>query len=111
MCLVRHETGHEHCTCPDFQQRQGKGEQPGKHILAAQIAAGTAQLPEHEINERNENRETIARLKGRHSLALLNADDEEVERLRKGAGHARARSQLEDIGYRAGELDPSRLHV
>ncbi len=24
MYLVRHEAGHEHCTCPDFQHRQGK---------------------------------------------------------------------------------------
>jgi hypothetical protein len=81
MYLVRYQGGHEHCTCPDFQQRQGKCEQPGKHILAAQVAAGTAQSPDYEINEINENRETIARLKGRHSLALLNGEFDEVDRL------------------------------
>jgi hypothetical protein len=40
MYLVRHETGREHCTCPDFQHRQGKHGQPCKHLLAAQLAEG-----------------------------------------------------------------------
>lgn len=39
MYLVRYAAGHEHCTCPDYQHRQGKVEQPCKHILAAQLAA------------------------------------------------------------------------
>jgi hypothetical protein len=67
MYLVRHAADHEHCTCPDFQHRQGK------HILAAQIAAGSApQAPDAE---------TVKRLKAKHSLALLNGDEEEVDRI------------------------------
>lgn len=46
MYLVRHEAGHEHCTCQDFQQRQQVVGLPCKHILAAQIAAeGPAPTP------------------------------------------------------------------
>lgn len=37
MYLVRFETGKEHCTCPDFQHRQGKAGQPCKHLLSAAI--------------------------------------------------------------------------
>ncbi len=64
MYLVRHEASHEHCTCSDFHHRQGKAQQPGKHLLAAQLAAGSTQSPEHEINEINDKRETIARVRG-----------------------------------------------
>jgi hypothetical protein len=39
MYLVRFEAGREHCTCPDFQHRQGKAGQPCKHILAAELGA------------------------------------------------------------------------
>ncbi len=39
MYLVRFEAGCEHCTCPDFQHRQGKARQPCKHILAADLGA------------------------------------------------------------------------
>ncbi len=38
--LVRFETGHEHCTCPDFRQRQKAAHLPCKHILAAELALG-----------------------------------------------------------------------
>src|SRR5688572_5990038 len=40
MYLVRFESGHEHCTCPDFKQRQQQAGLPCKHILAAQLADG-----------------------------------------------------------------------
>jgi hypothetical protein len=40
--LVRHTVGHEHCTCPDFQHRQGTCGQPCKHILAAELVARTS---------------------------------------------------------------------
>ena len=39
MYLVRFEAGREHCTCPDFQHRQGKTRQPCKHITAADLGA------------------------------------------------------------------------
>ena len=39
MYLVRFEAGREHCTCPDFEHRQGTAGQPCKHIMAAQLAA------------------------------------------------------------------------
>lgn len=39
MYLVRHEAGHEHCTCPDFQQRQQVQGLPCKHVMASQLAA------------------------------------------------------------------------
>ncbi len=42
MYLVRHEVSKEHCTCPDFQHRQGNHGQPCKHILAAELAAENA---------------------------------------------------------------------
>lgn len=41
MYLVRFEVGKEHCTCPDFQQRQGKAGQPCKHIMAASLGASS----------------------------------------------------------------------
>lgn len=40
MYLVRHETGHEHCSCPDYTQRQRTAGLPCKHILAAQLGLG-----------------------------------------------------------------------
>ncbi len=42
MYLVRFETGKEHCTCPDFQHRQGKAGQPCKHLMAAELGAASA---------------------------------------------------------------------
>lgn len=45
MYLARVEEGHEHCTCPDFSQRQGAAGLPCKHILAAQLIAGRAAAP------------------------------------------------------------------
>jgi uncharacterized Zn finger protein len=44
--LVRHAVGHEHCTCPDFQHRQGNHGQPCKHILAAELAAAHGGPPD-----------------------------------------------------------------
>ena len=41
MYLVRHEVGHEHCTCADYQQRQKAAQMPCKHILAAQLSNHT----------------------------------------------------------------------
>jgi SWIM zinc finger len=41
MYLAQQTIGHEHCSCPDFQHRQGKQGHPCKYILAAEIAAGT----------------------------------------------------------------------
>jgi predicted nucleic acid-binding Zn finger protein len=41
MYLVRFEQSHEHCTCPDFQQRQKAAGLPCKHLLAAQLALGS----------------------------------------------------------------------
>jgi hypothetical protein len=40
MYLVRFEAGHEHCTCPDFKQRQQVAGLPCKHIMAAELADG-----------------------------------------------------------------------
>ncbi|RIK36687.1 MAG: hypothetical protein DCC58_18970 [Chloroflexi bacterium] len=46
MYLVRFEQSHEHCTCPDYQQRQKQAGLPCKHIMAAQLALGsTPQSP------------------------------------------------------------------
>ena len=45
MYLVRHDAGHENCTCPDFKERQGKVGQPCKHLLACQIVAGGTPPP------------------------------------------------------------------
>jgi len=47
MYLVRTDAGHEHCSCPDFQQRQKAAGLPCKHLLAAQIvvAGETPQPP------------------------------------------------------------------
>jgi len=83
MYLVPHETGHEQCTCPDFQHRQGRAQQPCKHllVLVAQITAGSTQSLEYDIHDRNDKTETITRLMGRHSLALLNGDEDEADRL------------------------------
>lgn len=40
MYLVRFDAGHEHCTCPDYQQRQKGAGLPCKHIMAAELLAG-----------------------------------------------------------------------
>lgn len=45
MYLVRFESGHEHCTCPDFTQRQKAAGLPCKHIMAAQMALGSNPQP------------------------------------------------------------------
>ncbi len=45
MYLVRFDAGHEHCTCPDFTQRQQAAGLPCKHILAAELAAGKPSQP------------------------------------------------------------------
>ena len=42
MYLVRIAAGHEHCSCPDYAQRQRTAGLPCKHILAAQLALGDA---------------------------------------------------------------------
>jgi hypothetical protein len=123
MYLVRHAADHEHCTCPDFQHRQGTHGQPCKHILAAGLAAGTApetceaaptggvppltgtaatqQPPAENPHADAENQgcstrsraatlqpvitpsEAVKRLKGKQSIALLNGDEDEVDRLDK----------------------------
>src|SRR4051794_9364249 len=46
MYLVRFQAGHEHCTCPDYGQRQQTAGLPCKHLLAAELAlGGDAQPP------------------------------------------------------------------
>ncbi len=45
MYLVRFETGHEHCSCPDFKQCQGAAGLPCKHIMAAELALGSNPQP------------------------------------------------------------------
>jgi hypothetical protein len=41
MYLVCYDAGKEHCTCKEFEHRQGKVNAPCKHILAAQIGAAS----------------------------------------------------------------------
>src|ERR687886_158685 len=52
MYLVRHEAGHEHCTCPDFADRQGPVGLPCKHLIAAELAAAKASKPARKISGR-----------------------------------------------------------
>ena len=60
--VVRFEAGKEHCTCPDFQQRQGKAGQPCKHILAASI--GTTGEAASESASRSRGRAAQQRHEG-----------------------------------------------
>ena len=39
--FVCFESGHERCTCPDFEQRQKAAGLPCKHIMAAELALGS----------------------------------------------------------------------
>ena len=43
--LVRFQSGHENCTCPDFKNRQGAAGLPCKHIMAAELALGDRPQP------------------------------------------------------------------
>src|SRR4029079_8523510 len=45
MYLVRIDTGHENCTCPDFKERQGAAGLLCKHLMAAQLALGSNPQP------------------------------------------------------------------
>ena len=45
MYFVRYDAGHERCTCPDFEHRQGAAGLPCKHILAAELALGSTPQP------------------------------------------------------------------
>jgi hypothetical protein len=45
MYFVRFDAGHERCTCPDYQNRQGAAGLPCKHILAAELALGSTPQP------------------------------------------------------------------
>lgn len=57
MYLVRFESGHEHCTCPDFQERQKAAGLPCKHLMAAQLAAGKTTPPTTPAKVSGEARE------------------------------------------------------
>ena len=45
MYFVRYESGHERCTCPDFQNRQGAANLPCKHLLACELVLGSNPQP------------------------------------------------------------------
>ena len=80
MYLVRFETGKEHCTCPDFEHRQGKAGQPCKHILAASLGASSeAPTTSKTESARIDVAAEVKRLKGERSLALLNGVDDTVD--------------------------------
>ena len=70
MYLVRFEAGREHCTCPDFQHRQGKAGHPCNHIIAAQLGA-SSEVP-------TVTPEPASRSRGRAALALLNDKHNEL---------------------------------
>ena len=62
--------GQESCTCLGFEWRQGKVGGLCKHIKAAKLDAGL-----------DVQSEQVGRIRGRRSLALLNDDEEEYDRL------------------------------
>lgn len=67
MYLVRHEAGHENCTCPDFTGRQEAKGLPCKHLMAAQLVAEEGTKAAVKVVDRERSRK---------ALALLNGEDE-----------------------------------
>ena len=83
MYLVRHDVGHEHCTCKDYETRQGPAGMPCKHLLAAQIAASQPKPTEPAPAKRAKKVETVAVVEdarpvvnGAAALARLQGEDD-----------------------------------
>ncbi len=70
--LVRIDAGHEHCTCPDFTERQGPAGLPCKHLLSAQIVAAT---PKTRPVEEPVTTPAPTPIDGKLALARLQAAD------------------------------------
>lgn len=73
MYLVRIDAGHEHCTCPDFTERQSKVGMPCKHLMAAQLAASAPQARPVEEPA------ATAPVAATGALALLRGDDDDFD--------------------------------